>query len=899
MRIRTKLLALIAVPVLAIGLAAAVGFAAQSRAIETAESSTETVAQTDLVYDAVLAVGAERLLEAGANFGKPSSELLTESDDAVQALAGFGLKDLSEELIADLSAARSASGQASIDLYSEINDKLLAVPGDTAEQYPDATSRDNAIVNRLAVESLEAREQAWLLYLSTTEASPQAASDLAVEFATSASGMVRTQNFADDSQIDSFLQSEPSRQLTQLETLAADDLIDQELSVVDADALVALVDFRYGWTSIIEDGTAELNQSVDAELQGANDLRSLFTLLAAIGVVVGAGLIFVIYRSITDPLSSLLVRASQVANEDLPSLVTTLRDSESDGELPTAEVIPVTSNDEIGELVSAFNDVQVTAYDLATEQALGRRAVGEMFVNLGRRNQRLLERILAKLTELQRDEEDPDALASLFELDNIVTRMRRNAESLLVMAGATTPRQWRQSVDIENTVRAAVGEVEGYQKIDITHLDPVDLRGNVVADIAHLLAELLENAVNFSDGDSSVFVSGQNQNGGYVLDVVDGGIGMTAEEFEANNSRITDPPPVDQIPTKFLGLYVVGRLADRHGIEVRLSDAPNNGVLARVELPASLVVTGVDENSAPSSAADLNAALAAPTPTIDDTSVVDLSSDDFEEIDSEAVLVDEIADPDNESVSVSAVDTEESVDGTIGEDSVGEETVGDQTDNEESVNTETDTEEADHEGTDADGKALGDPEVEEDPGVSLKTASTKVESGKSKSTAAAQDNAVDADRTDSAETGRADTGGADADNADADSAGNIAAPVAAAKAGNQPKKKLTKRSRNKNKNKTKRRKEDETSSGTVPVLPTRQKGKALKSTSPPDGVERRAKPDDTEEAAQSAAQGAGDFSAMMSALSSGISKGIEDSSADDSDTAKAIADHDTDRNQKS
>ncbi|MEL7155665.1 MAG: ATP-binding protein, partial [Actinomycetota bacterium] len=166
---------------------------------------------------------------------------------------------------------------------------------------------------------------------------------------------------------------------------------------------------------------------------------------------------------------------------------------------------------------------------------------------------------------------------------------RRNAESLVALAGAQTPRQWSRPIEIDNAVRGAFGEVEGYERIEITSLAPIKVHGSVVADITHLIAELLENALNFSDATTPVLVSGQQEGARYDIFIVDQGIGMSPNELAEYNHRITEPPPLERVPTRFLGLYVVGRLAERHGITVRLSDAPNRGVLAKIELPTAIL----------------------------------------------------------------------------------------------------------------------------------------------------------------------------------------------------------------------------------------------------------------------------------------------------------------------
>ena len=163
------------------------------------------------------------------------------------------------------------------------------------------------------------------------------------------------------------------------------------------------------------------------------------------------------------------------------------------------------------------------------------------------------------------------------------------------MAGAQTARQWSQPIAVDNAVRAAFGEVEGYERIAVHKLDEVRVKGNVVADVTHLLAELLENAINFSEPHTSVDVTGRLGNDGYHIVVEDHGIGMSYDELVENNSRITDPPPLDQVPTRFLGLYVVGRLAERHEIQVRLAETNEGGISAKVSLPTNLIVVGDED----------------------------------------------------------------------------------------------------------------------------------------------------------------------------------------------------------------------------------------------------------------------------------------------------------------
>ncbi|HZM39388.1 MAG TPA: ATP-binding protein, partial [Acidimicrobiales bacterium] len=262
-----------------------------------------------------------------------------------------------------------------------------------------------------------------------------------------------------------------------------------------------------------------------------------------------------------------------------------------DVHVPEVAPVEVVTRDEVADVAAALNTVQVSALDLAIEQAVLRRNIADSFVNLGRRNQNLLGRQLDFITELETNETDPDVLANLFKLDHLATRMRRNAESLLVLAGIDPPRRWTEPLRVSDVVRAAVGEVEDFQRV-VLHVDSAaTITGSAAADLAHLLAELIENALVFSPPDRKVEVHGAPRHGGYAVAVVDSGLGMPAEEIEAANRRLAGAESFTIAPSKYLGHYVAGNLAARHGIGVRLHSARGFGVTATVELPDALLIT--------------------------------------------------------------------------------------------------------------------------------------------------------------------------------------------------------------------------------------------------------------------------------------------------------------------
>jgi signal transduction histidine kinase len=329
----------------------------------------------------------------------------------------------------------------------------------------------------------------------------------------------------------------------------------------------------------------------------SKDLQT-FLLIAAGAVLVSILLALLLARAVTTPLRELTSAADRLAEEQLPALVNQLRDP---GEAGAADVattitpIEVRSSDEIGQLAQAFNTVQTVAVDVAAEQAATlRKGISDLFVNLARRNQVLIDRQIEFLDELEATEDDPDQLAQLYRLDHLATRMRRNAESLLVLAGSEPARSRTRPVPLFDVVRAAIGEVEDFARVDLTAFDDIDVTGNSAVDLGHLLAELMDNAAHFSPPDSRVTVEGRHGHAGYVISIRDSGIGMSEEQLAEANELLSSPPPVGLALGRSLGFTVVARLAARYGASVRLLPGEKTGTSAIVHLPQSLIVSPPD-----------------------------------------------------------------------------------------------------------------------------------------------------------------------------------------------------------------------------------------------------------------------------------------------------------------
>jgi PAS domain S-box-containing protein len=224
-----------------------------------------------------------------------------------------------------------------------------------------------------------------------------------------------------------------------------------------------------------------------------------------------------------------------------------------------------------------------------TEQAALRRSISDLLHNLARRSQGLVDRQLELIDELERDEADPDRLHELFKMDHLATRMRRNVENLIVLSGVEQRRRWSESVPLRDVVEAAVAEVEDYSRVQVTGIYDLTLAGRAASDVAHLLAELVENATSFSSPNTMVEVSGGPTGKGYVLEIEDHGIGMSDAELAEANRRLAEPLAADVTVSRMMGFHVVGRLAARHGIKVQLRHRWFGGIAALVLLPADLL----------------------------------------------------------------------------------------------------------------------------------------------------------------------------------------------------------------------------------------------------------------------------------------------------------------------
>ncbi|UGT54725.1 ATP-binding protein [Nocardia asteroides] len=364
------------------------------------------------------------------------------------------------------------------------------------------------------------------------------------------------------------------------------------------------VDPAIWWSQMTEviDQQRTVQQAVGADIRARADaLRrtalltlAAFALAALLAVAAEVVLVIASVRAIVRPLAGLAGEADDVASRRLPTAIAAWRDADTAPPAPAPVRTPAGAGVEIDAVARALDRVQTTAFDLASEQALVRRNTTESLANLARRNQNLVRRQLGLISEFEREEMDPKALSNLFELDHLATRMRRNAESLLVLVGEASPRRWAEPIALTDVIRAGLSEVDDYRRVALRRVDDIAIAGAVVSELAHALAELIENGLAFSPPDLEVEIYGRKVAGGYLLAVVDHGVGMGAEQLAEANARLRGEQDFIVASTRYLGHYVVGRLAGRLGIDVELTTSPVSGIVARLLLPPSVLA---DENA--------------------------------------------------------------------------------------------------------------------------------------------------------------------------------------------------------------------------------------------------------------------------------------------------------------
>jgi signal transduction histidine kinase len=638
MQIRSKLVAILILPLL--GLTVFAGSqvlgsvstrAAADRLNRSAQLASGLVALVD-------ALQRERATSSGYAASAEHAGVETMSADRV--MADTALRSLRERASRqDLAAAggrldRLGDFRALVDrgrvapaqvarFYGDLLESLLVVIGDIGSEHDGGRLGGNAAALIAVARAKEAASQGQDLLLATLVAGRLTLADSQRLAALAGAEQAWLAQFS--------LAATPDQRALYARTVAGDDVRRAEsmrqlaLSApgtprgLEPGGWFSASSVRLNLLHQVEERLAGDVTAVSAAARTAASRRAtldIVVMLLVVGLAVGSSL--VLAASMARPLELLERAVREVAERRLPGVVERLREADEAADLAAiaeeaATAVTIASRDEIGRLASAFNSVHRVAVRVATEQAALHRSIGDMFVNLARRNQALIDRQLNLIEELERRTEDPDHLDELFRLDHLATRMRRNAENLLVLSSAEPARRWSEPASLADVLRAASSEVEQFTRVELRSAEEVRLVGHATSDLVHLLAELIDNAVAFSPPDSPVRVTAQAAAGGYLVEIEDRGVGMTEEALAIANDRLANPPEIDFALSRMLGFFVVGRLAERHGIRAQLRRSWYGGVTAMVLVPSALLHPA-DEQPRPPSAGALAPPPLAPPP---------------------------------------------------------------------------------------------------------------------------------------------------------------------------------------------------------------------------------------------------------------------------------------------
>ncbi|MGH9210242.1 MAG: HAMP domain-containing protein [Acidimicrobiales bacterium] len=626
------------------------------------ESTITSLEAAELQDDLTLRVGSSAEARRATDEQLAALQTLTADNSEAGETFGTAVDDMAgalDDLRADVDAGREDQAALS-NGYDELVNQLMDANAVAVDRIDDAELWQGAMLSELATRQKDARA---VLIDSLISVSLNANSTISPE-QTAEIGRALGAYETRDAAIRELATGPYARARGALiEALDAADLAALARNTLDSGQLDSaelfdVASYKGGFVYDVPSGDyihdyfrASIVEILDqdASQRTASAARAVRTniLAGVIGLVVTAGITWLVSRSITRPLQSLTQQAMDTATYRLPGTVQNIQQAPLGENVAWPEMEPITvqTNDEVADVAHAFNTMQQSALNLAVEEVLLRRLVTDSLVTLGQRNQDLLGRQLDFITDLERDEADPETLADLFHLDHLAIRMRRNAESLLVLAGIDPPRTWLGPTPITDVIRAALGEAEEYKRVRVHDVEGATIAGFATAELTHLLAELIENALRFSSGGRPVVVNGRHlatggglalavelpppgldeepdadtgddyegpldrslmlgeeldvlghgvggPSEGYIITIEDSGIGLSEDEIEAANRRLTGEDTPTEAPSRYMGHYVAGKLAARHGITIRLqSNAPGDGITATIELPAAVLTT--------------------------------------------------------------------------------------------------------------------------------------------------------------------------------------------------------------------------------------------------------------------------------------------------------------------
>ncbi len=608
--LRVKLAIVLLVPGLLAGALGGLRIADDAGEARQLGRVTELVAAEDRFSEVVEAVAQERYDSAVYVAGGRRDDADVRTAVAATDAAAADARGVLDEVVADDPALLVAAGQArqALARLGDVRNLVTtsaAPPSAVVTRYSDLLTPlvelDRALLRGVDVDAVDGLSAALSgLAAARNELTLQfalvAAGDVAQAELQSSEGRLRTALSDFRSALDAGQRVRYAALIAGPGNTARGQLVQTVLAGQDARDAEAVYGAVLAELSDAQAGVRSELTAVSTRLRDAAGTAAVVSaVLLLLALALAAVVVGLIARAMIVALRRLRLGALEVAQRRLPEAVERMRTVEGIEPTLVVEPIGIDTREEIGEVARAFDAVHGEAVRLAAQQSLLRNNINDIFVNLSQRSQGLVKRQLALIDGLERTEQDPDHLENLFQLDHLATRMRRNNENLLVLAGAADLRARRKRpVPARDVLRAAVSEIEQYRRVTVRRAPGVAVAGPVVNDLVHLVAELLDNATSFSPPDSEVVLRAATGAGGtLVVEIVDTGVGIPPAELAALNTQLAAPPVVDLAVARRMGLFVVGRLARRHNITVVLRPAPEgSGVHATVEVPAVYLQSG-------------------------------------------------------------------------------------------------------------------------------------------------------------------------------------------------------------------------------------------------------------------------------------------------------------------
>jgi signal transduction histidine kinase len=549
-------------------------------------------------YQATNAAAAKvQVLAAGIGGSYPAN---------IQARVATVLSEITNLKALRTEAQASQSALAVIAAYGTPITNMIALNGQIAQGTSDATLvNDVQTLNSLSLAKDQAAQQRALLFNAFNQ---QIFADAVLQALITAQSEELTDLTAFNTTATPAEQSTYSNEVNHVHGTAVNQAQNIEIYVVgtgvpDIGAGALGIDIKRAPAAWYAAQSAKVDAMQQTELvvaqnivaraqslqSGANS-DALFTAIVTVVIMllVLLATIFVA-RSLVRPLRKLREGALNVATVELPDRVRQMGEAQDPSTSLEVAPIDVLSTDEIGQVARAFDQVHSEAIRLASNEAILRNSFNAMFVNLSRRSQSLIERLVRMIDSLEQNEGDPERLSNLFAMDHLVTRMRRNSENLLLLAGHESARKWSEPVSLADVARASVSEIEQYSRVTLKIQPGVAVTGPAVSDVVHLLAEVIENATIFSAKDTPVTIAAQElTSGGVLIEVSDSGVGVPEARLAEMNWRLDNPPVMDVSVSRHMGLFAVARLAERHGVRVRLRPRSPHGLTALVWLPDNI-----------------------------------------------------------------------------------------------------------------------------------------------------------------------------------------------------------------------------------------------------------------------------------------------------------------------